>query len=233
MILALDLPSARAALSFLDRVEMNTSPELCPIWVKVGLELFLAEGPSLLRALRGKNLKVFLDLKLHDIPNTVAAAVRAVLPLEPELLTVHAAGGPAMLEAAAEAAAGSPTRLLAVTVLTSMDAGQLRAIGVAGTPESQVERLASLAIHCGIDGLVCSSQEAAMLRARHAQVHLVTPGIRPAGAPQGDQQRIGTPAAALHAGANQLVIGRPITAAADPGAAYRAILAEIASALDA
>ena len=218
-------------MGFLAHLDGQVPAELSPIWVKVGLELYLAEGPSLIRTLRSSGLKVFLDLKLYDIPHTVSAAIRAVLPLEPDLLTVHASGGPAMLAAATAAAEGSPTRLLAVTVLTSMDAAQMQQTGIAGAPEAQVERLAALASGCGIDGLVCSPREAASLRARLPHALLVTPGVRPAGAAQDDQQRTSTPAAALLAGANQIVVGRPITAAADPGAAYRALLAEIASTL--
>ena len=218
-------------MGFLAHLDGQVPAELSPIWVKVGLELYLAEGPSLIRTLRSSGLKVFLDLKLYDIPHTVSAAIRAVLPLKPDLLTVHASGGPAMLAAATAAAEGSPTRLLAVTVLTSMDAAQMQQTGIAGAPEAQVERLAALASGCGIDGLVCSPREAASLRARLPHALLVTPGVRPAGAAQDDQQRTSTPAAALLAGANQIVVGRPITAAADPGAAYRALLAEIASTL--
>ncbi len=154
-----------------------------------------------------------------------------MLPLGPALLTVHAAGGPAMLAAAAEAAAGSPTRLLAVTVLTSMNAPQLQAIGVKDAPAQQVERLAAMASRSGIDGLVCSPLEASLLRALLPNAHLVTPGVRPAGAEQGDQQRVSTPADAIRGGASQLVVGRPITQAADPADACMSILQEIAAAL--
>ena len=199
--------------------------------MKVGLELFLAAGPPLVARLRDDGYQVFLDLKFHDIPNTVAGAIRSVLPLEPALLTVHASGGPAMLRSAAEAAARSKTRLLAVTVLTSMDARELSAVGVADPPAVQVERLAIEAHACGIDGLVCSAQEAAALKQLLPMIHLVTPGIRPVGAAAGDQQRVSTPVQALRLGAAQLVVGRPITAAADPAQAYLSILAEIAEAL--
>ncbi len=226
LILALDFPSAQACFVFLDRFEVLPS-ETRPLWVKVGLELFLSEGPSAVARLRERGLHVFLDLKLHDIPNTVAGAIRAVLPLAPALLTVHAGGGAAMLRAAADAVAASHTRLLAVTVLTSMDSPALEGVGIAGGPMAQVERLARLAAGNGIDGLVCSPREAARLRAILPNVHLVTPGVRPAGAAAGDQQRTATPFAALAAGAGQLVMGRPITASADPVAAYLAILAEI------
>ncbi len=233
VIVALDFPSAQPALGFL--ANLNASCPVPPRWVKVGLELFLAEGPALVRQLREKQYSVFLDLKLHDIPNTVAAAVRAASALDADLLTIHAAGGPAMLAAAADCAAATNTigrapRLLAVTVLTSMDQAQLAAIGVDGSPAQQVLRLARQAREAGIGGLVASPLEASALRhALGPETHLVTPGIRPAGeAAQDDQQRIATPAAALAAGANQLVIGRPVTRALNPVAAWDAILHEIA-----
>ncbi len=200
------------------------------MWVKVGLELFLAEGASLPRRLQEQGYSVFLDLKLHDIPNTVAGAIRAVLPLEPALLTVHASGGPAMLRAAADAVHGTGTKLLAVTVLTSMDQEQLAATGVADTALEQVKRLAGLSAECGVTGLVCSPLEAGALRAMLPEAHLVTPGIRPSGVEVGNQQRIAMPVEALRAGANQLVVGRPITAAENPGLVYRRILHEIAQA---
>jgi orotidine-5'-phosphate decarboxylase len=230
LILALDFPSAALSLEFLEDLRQRcTEP---PLWVKVGLELFLAEGSRLVDTLRGQGYSVFLDLKLHDIPNTVGAAVRALGALDVDLLTVHAAGGPAMLRAAAEAAAGlaRPPRLLAVTVLTSMDERELTAIGVACAPREQVLRLAGQAWQAGIRGLVASPLEAGMLRGElGAGLHLVTPGIRPAdGHGLDDQQRVATAAAALRSGASQLVVGRPITRAVDPGAAYKALLAEIA-----
>ena len=194
--------------------------------------MFLAAGPSLIEQLAEQGYKVFLDLKLHDIPNTVAGAIRSVLPLAPALLTIHAVGGPAMLKAAAEAAAGSQTRLLAVTVLTSMDAQQLAATGVPDTPERQVERLATMADSSGIDGLVCSPLEASRLRALLPTAHLVTPGVRPSGADHGDQQRVSTPGDAIRSGASQLVVGRPLTRASDPAGAYMSLLQEIAAALE-
>jgi orotidine-5'-phosphate decarboxylase len=231
LILALDFPSAARSMAFLEDLRQRCAEP--PVWVKVGLELFLAEGAALVDQLHDQGHSVFLDLKLHDIPNTVASAIRSVARLEVELLTVHATGGPAMLRAASEAAAESqrPPRLLAVTVLTSMDAVQLAAIGVASAPGEQVLRLAGQAWQSGIRGLVASPLEAAMLRGEFGpDLHLVTPGIRPAesGAAD-DQQRVATPAAALRAGASQLVIGRPITRAIDPASAYQAILAEIRS----
>ena len=198
--------------------------------VKVGLQFYLAHGAAGVQRLGA--VGVFLDLKLHDIPNTVAGAVQAVLPLVPRMLTLHAAGGAAMLEAArraAEAAGAQRPLLLAVTVLTSLDAEALHATGVAGGPRQQVLRLARLALDSGADGLVCSAQEVAMLRDALGQaIPLVVPGIRPAGTDSGDQARTMTPREAAEAGADWLVVGRPITGAADPAAAAAAIAAELA-----
>jgi orotidine-5'-phosphate decarboxylase len=226
LIVALDYPSAPPALALADRLQ-----GLCR-WFKVGLELFVAEGPSIVRELRHRDFSVFLDLKLHDIPNTVAGAVRSVAAIGAEFLTVHAAGGPAMLEAAAEAASSVPNapQLLAVTVLTSMDQLELAAIGIEHSPENQVLRLANTASAAGINGFVASAEEAASLRHRFPAAALVIPGIRPAGSAIADQKRIASPAAALAAGASFLVIGRPITQAPDPAAATRAILEEMRSA---
>ncbi len=196
--------------------------------VKVGLELFLAHGAASVRTLARP---MFLDLKLHDIPNTVTGAMRAVLPLAPAMLTLHAAGGAAMMAAARRAldADGAATQLLAVTVLTSLDAEALHATGVAGGPRQQVLRLARLALSAGAHGLVCSPHEVAMLRdALGTTPVLVVPGIRPAGSPAGDQARTMTPRAAMEAGADWIVVGRPITSAADPAAAAAAIALEIA-----
>lgn len=194
--------------------------------VKLGLEFFSANGPEGVReAARGIDL--FLDLKLHDIPNTVAGAVKAALALDPLLLTIHCAGGPAMLRAAVEARGARRTKLLGVTVLTSLDDGDLVATGQGGPVAEQVRRLAVLAKESGLDGVVCSPQEVAMLRqACGPGFLLVVPGIRPAGSTASDQKRIQTPRAAIEAGADYLVIGRPITEASDPAAAARAILAE-------
>ena len=233
LIVALDFPSAARCFSFLGRLEHEVPPEARLRWVKVGLELYLAEGPALVRELRARKYQVFLDLKLHDIPNTAAGAVRSVLPLEAALLTVHAGGGPAMLRAAAEAASGSGTRMLAVTVLTSMDARELASVGVPADPAHQVARLGQMAAECGISGVVCSASEAAELRALLPGAHLVTPGIRPSGAAADDQQRVSTPAEALRNGANQIVVGRPITGAENPARAYLAMLNELAGARDA
>jgi orotidine-5'-phosphate decarboxylase len=224
LIVALDFASAAQAFELVSSLEGSVR------WFKVGLELYLAAGAKVVTELKGLGYSVFLDLKLHDIPNTVAGAVRSVSALGADLLTVHAAGGPAMLRAAAEAASSivDAPQLIAVTVLTSMDAGELAAIGIAAPPAEQVLRLASLAIASGCAGLVCSPQEVHSLRdTLPPETLLVTPGIRPAGAAASDQRRIATPAAALHAGANFLVIGRPIYAAAEPRAAAAAILLEM------
>lgn len=225
IIVALDLPDAAAALALAGRLD----PGRCR--VKVGLELYTAAGPQVLGRLAERGFEVFLDLKLHDIPNTVAGAARAAAAHGCWMLTVHAAGGPAMLAAAAEALAGRDRRprLVAVTVLTSLDEVALEAIGVPLTPGAWARRLASLAVAAGVDGLVCSPHEAAALRAAHGpEVTLVTPGVRPAGGAAGDQRRVATPAQALAAGSDYLVIGRPITAAPDPAAALAAIERELA-----
>src|SRR5579862_1405198 len=196
--------------------------------VKLGLEFFAAHGPAGIRQVAGGDANLFLDLKLHDIPNTVAGAVRAALALDPMLLTLHATGGAAMLRAAVEARGAHRTKLLAVTVLTSLDASDLAATGQSGPVDVQVQRLALLAKAAGVDGAVCSPQEVAMLRqACGPDFLLVVPGIRPAGAAIGDQKRVQTPRAAIEAGADYLVIGRPITEANDPAGAARAILAEL------
>ncbi len=229
LILALDFPSAPLALDFLTHLQTALPSEARLQWVKVGLELFLAAGPDFVKELHKLGYKVFLDLKFYDIPNTVAGAIRSAVALGPALLTVHASGGPAMLAAAAQAARGSQTKLLAVTMLTSMDAQELIAAGVVRSPTEQVLALAQLAASAGFEGLVCSAQEAANLRILLPGMHLVTPGIRPAGTATGDQQRTGTPAQAVAAGVNQLVIGRPITEAIDPASAYMAILTEMKS----
>jgi orotidine-5'-phosphate decarboxylase len=195
--------------------------------IKLGLEFFTANGPKGVRAIGER--PIFLDLKLHDIPNTVAGAVRAILPLAPRMLTLHAAGGAAMIAAARDAAeAAGPSRpmLLGVTVLTSLDAAALAATGVADAPARQVVRLGRLAIAAGADGLVCSAHEVAALRAELGPgVALVVPGIRPAGSAAGDQARTMTPRAAMEAGADWIVVGRPITGAADPAHAAATLFA--------
>ena len=228
LIVALDVPTADAALALADQLE-----DQCQ-WFKVGLELYVAAGPAIVEKLAGRGHSIFLDLKLHDIPNTVASAVRATASLGAGMLTIHAAGGPAMLAAARDAAFSmdAPPQLLAVTVLTSMDQSQLTAIGVARSPQEQVALLARLGLAAGIGGFVCSPQEVAAVRAMTGPDGvLVTPGIRPSGADKGDQHRIATPTYALDQGASYLVVGRPITQAADPALAAEAILLEIAEAL--
>jgi orotidine-5'-phosphate decarboxylase len=227
LIVALDFPSAAPARAFLAQLDGSCR------WLKVGMELYYADGNAFVQELRHLGYEVFLDLKLHDIPNTVAGAVRSATQASASLLTLHAAGGEAMMAAAVEAALipGSP-RLLAVTVLTSMDAAQLAGIGINVSPADQVMRLAKLAWASGIRGMVCSAEEVEALRAELGDAaELVVPGIRPAGAAIGDQKRIATPADAIRRGASRLVVGRPITQADDPNAAAAAILAEIAAAL--
>lgn len=225
IIVALDYPDAGRALAAADRLDK----ELCR--VKVGKELFTRAGPALVERLVGQGFDVFLDLKFHDIPNTVAAACTAAAELGVWMLNVHAQGGRRMLGAARESVERFTPRprLIAVTVLTSLDDGDLREIGFQDGTEQLVERLAALTADAGLDGVVCSPREAASLRRRHgAGFLLVTPGIRPGGSAQDDQQRVMTPSEAVRNGSDYLVIGRPITGAADPVAALRAIQAEIA-----
>lgn len=224
LIVALDFPSAAAALRHADELRGEC------LWFKVGLELFIAAGPAIVATLRDRGLRVFLDLKLYDIPNTVASAVRATAGCGASLLSLHASGGPAMLRAAADAAACTPDspRLLAVTVLTSMDAAQLRSVGISDGAGEQVSMLAQMARAEGVADFVCSAHEAPGLRRLLGPKSLlVVPGIRPAGSLPDDQQRIATPATALADGASLLVVGRPITQSPDPRAAARAILAEM------
>lgn len=223
LIVALDTADANQARVWAEAVAPSAG------LLKVGLEFFLANGAEGFKAIAGA--PIFLDLKLHDIPNTVAGGVRAVLPLRPRMLTIHASGGSAMIRAAHQAAGVAATdrpMILAVTVLTSLDQTDLVAVGVAATPAEQVMRLARLAIEAGADGLVCSPLEVAMLRqALGPAVKLVVPGIRPEGAASGDQARTMTPAAAIAAGADWIVVGRPITGARDPGMAAADIAADI------
>lgn len=228
LIVALDLPDARSVRQFLPRMEGQCK------WLKVGLELFIAAGPSMVAELTGSGYSVFLDLKLHDIPNTVASAVKSASSLGASLLTLHAGGGPQMLHSALEAATSMPQAptLLAVTVLTSMNAQQLHATGVTQQPSEQVETLARMGLAVGMRGFVCSAEETTRLRSIcGAETTLVVPGIRPAGAALGDQQRVATPADALQRGASFLVVGRPIVQAVDPAAATAAILAEMTAAM--
>ena len=196
--------------------------------VKLGLEFFVAHGPAGIKEAAAGQPNLFLDLKLHDIPNTVAGAVKSALPLDPLLMTIHCTGGPAMMKAAAEARGNARTKILGVTILTSLDDSDLTATGQNGPVATQVVRLAKLAQASGIDGVVCSPQEVALIReACGPKFLLVVPGIRPAGAAIGDQKRVQTPRSAVEAGADYLVIGRPITEAPDPAAAAKAILAEL------
>lgn len=220
IFVALDYPSAAAAWPLIDQLD----PQSCGL--KVGKELFTRGGPEFVRALVARGFKVFLDLKFHDIPNTVAAAVRAAAELGVWMVNVHASGGTRMLAAAREALADLPQRpyLIAVTVLTSMEQSDLAELGVNGSVREQVERLALLAKDQGLDGVVCSAQEATRIKQLcGADFMLVTPGIRPAGSDADDQRRVMTPAAAAALGIDVLVIGRPITQAADPAAVLRQI----------
>lgn len=222
LIVALDTPDLATACGWAQAVSPYAGA------LKLGLEFFLAHGRAGYAALAGA--PIFLDLKLHDIPNTVAGAVRSVLPLHPLMLTVHASGGPAMIQAAKAAASDSaqPPMVLAVTVLTSLDQAALRAIGIDRTARDQVLHLARMAVENGADGLVCSPLEVAAIRdALGPSVRLVVPGIRPQGADQGDQARTMTPLEAVRAGADWIVVGRPITASPSPAAMAAAIAAEI------
>ena len=221
VIVALDFPHQDQALALADRLD----PAHCRL--KVGKELFTREGPAMVTSLQQRGFEVFLDLKFHDIPNTVAKACAAAADLGVWMLNVHASGGRRMMEAAREAViqAGSNTRLIAVTVLTSMEREDLAEVGLDLEPLEQVQRLAALARDCGLQGVVCSAREATPLRqALGNGFQLVTPGIRPEGAQAGDQRRVMTPAQARDAGVDYLVIGRPIVQAADPGAALQAVL---------
>ncbi|HVI90008.1 MAG TPA: orotidine-5'-phosphate decarboxylase [Dongiaceae bacterium] len=228
---ALDMTATRDALALAERLRGAVGG------IKLGLEFYMANGAAGVAQLAELGLPVFLDLKFHDIPNTVAGAIRAVAPLKPFITNVHAGGGRAMMVAARVAAQESAAKLgvpapklIAVTVLTSLNAGDLAEVGQPSDTLDQVRRLAALTQECGLDGVVCSPQEIAVLRRDlGADFLLVTPGIRPAWATTGDQKRIMTPAEAVAAGASYLVIGRPITGDADPAAAARRIQAEIAA----
>ncbi len=224
IIVALDFADATQALKLAQRLD----PERCR--VKVGKELFTRAGPALVEKLTAGGFAVFLDLKFHDIPNTVAEACADAADLGCWMINVHAGGGTAMMTAARESLERRPRRplLVAVTVLTSLTAADLAAIGMAGTPAEAVSRLAALAFQAGLDGVVCSAQEVAALRRElPREFLLVTPGIRPVGGDAADQARVATPVQALRAGADYLVVGRPITRAADPLQALAAIEREI------
>lgn len=227
IIIALDFPSQNPALTLADQLD----PDKCRL--KVGKELFTRSGPELVKSLQGRGFDVFLDLKFHDIPNTTAAAVAAAADLGVWMVNVHASGGEKMMLACRERleqfGVDKPL-LIAVTVLTSMSGEDLAGIGITDSAEAHVSRLATLTRNCGLDGVVCSAQEAPRLKAEQgADFKLITPGIRPLTADKGDQQRIMTPTDALKAGADYLVIGRPITQAPDPLAALEAIYVEVVS----
>ncbi|MAB52703.1 orotidine-5'-phosphate decarboxylase [Marinobacter salarius] len=225
IIVALDFPSDQPALALVDQLD----PAKCRL--KVGKELFTRSGPALVRDLQSRGFDVFLDLKFHDIPNTTSAAVAAAADLGVWMVNVHASGGEKMMTACRdrlESFGKDRPLLIAVTVLTSMGPEDLAGIGITDSPEAQVSRLATLTRNCGLDGVVCSAQEAPALKAEQGKdFKLVTPGIRPLSADKGDQQRIMTPTDALKAGSDYLVIGRPITQAADPLAALEAIHSEV------
>lgn len=224
VIVALDYPSGEAALALVDRLD----PARCRL--KVGKELFVRSGPALVETLVARGFAVFLDLKFHDIPNTVAQACRAAADLGVWMVNVHALGGRRMMAAAREALESGPSRprLIAVTILTSMGADDLAEVGLHGEPVDNVSRLAALAADAGLDGVVCSPREVpALRRERSEDFLLVTPGIRPAWSAADDQRRITTPAQAIADGSSYLVIGRPITAAEDPMAALARIDQEL------
>lgn len=229
LVVALDVPTADEALSLAAKLKGRVG------MLKVGLELFCAEGPAFVREIQ-KQAPVFLDLKLHDIPTTVSRALEALLPLDPRLINIHAQGGPAMMEAAAEAVArhrarGGRTELLAVTVLTSLDREAMARLGLTSEPADMAIHLARLAQASGCQGVVCSAQEVGAVRDACGEAFFrLTPGIRPAGASTQDQARVVTPRQALDNGSTWLVVGRPITRAEDPAAAADAILAEMAGA---
>lgn len=226
IIVALDVPDARAADKLLNALGDSVT------WIKIGLQLFTAEGPSLVRDIRNRGYKVFLDLKFHDIPNTAFGAVRSAVDLGVDMTTIHLFGGQPMIGTTVEAAKGSPLLVLGVSVLTSFNQEQLTGIGVSNEVGDQVLQLVQLGYDVGLRGVVCSPHEIARLRKQFGDdLTIVTPGVRPAGSDKGDQQRVMTPSEAIKEGASYLVIGRPITGAADPAAAARKITEEIAAAL--
>jgi orotidine-5'-phosphate decarboxylase len=220
IFVAIDTPDLERAKAIATRVRNHVGG------IKLGLEFFCANGRHGVREMAELHLPIFLDLKFHDIPNTVGKAIQALRPLEPAVLTVHAAGGRAMMEDA-KAAAPSGTRVVAVTVLTSLDGSDLDSIGLDSDPHAQVQRLTALAREAGLDGVVCSGNEVAAARKSWPEGFFVVPGVRLAGGPAGDQKRVMTPRKALDAGASILVVGRPITQAEDPDLAARAIEATL------
>jgi orotidine-5'-phosphate decarboxylase len=225
LIVALDVPNAVVAQNVVQKLGESV------FFYKVGLQLFTAEGPTLVRELVASGRKVFLDLKLHDIPNTVAKAVAAAIELGVSMLTVHGSGGSAMLKAAV-AAADRRLSILAVTVLTSLTDGDLQETGFASGTLDQALRIATLARSCGCDAVVASPREVAALRKFLGEgFGIVVPGVRPEGSERNDQERVSTPAQAIAAGASHLVVGRPITGSADPAKAANAILDEMAAAI--
>lgn len=218
--LALDVPQLEPAKALVEKVKAHVGG------VKLGLEFFCGHGAHGVHEIAHCGLPIFLDLKFHDIPNTVAAAMQAIHVYEPAIVTVHASGGRAMMEDA-KAAAAAGTKVVAVTMLTSLDANDLTSTGVYGSAETQVMRLAELAHAAGLDGIVCSGQEVGMVKKAWRDGYFVVPGLRPAGNGTGDQKRVVTPRAARDNGASVLVIGRPISRAEDPAAAARAIEATL------
>jgi orotidine-5'-phosphate decarboxylase len=220
IFVAIDTPDLERAKAVAGRVRNHVGG------IKLGLEFFCANGLHGVREMAELHLPIFLDLKLHDIPNTVGKAIQALRPLEPAVLTVHAAGGRAMMEDA-KAAAPAGTKVVAVTVLTSLDGEDLVSTGVAADPHAQVERLTALAREAGLDGVVCSGNEVAAAKTLWPDGFFVVPGVRPADSHAGDQKRVMTPRKALDAGASILVVGRPITQAEDPDLAARAIEATL------
>lgn len=228
LIVALDVPDATAARKLVAELGEAVS------FYKVGFQLYVAEGPAMVRELKSQGKKVFLDLKVHEIPNTAREAVASAARLGVDMVTVHASGGTKMLAAAAEAArsAEKPPIVLAVTVPTSMDEADLREVGVARSPKEQVVLLARVAVAAGCTGIVCSPEEAGDLRkALGPEIAIVTPGVRPAGSEKGDQSRVATPAEAIRAGASHIVVGRPISHAKEPRTTAEAIVQEIDAAL--
>jgi orotidine-5'-phosphate decarboxylase len=225
IIIALDVPDTDGALRLIDSIADHGEP---PALCKIGLELFTAEGPSVVKAVKARGCEIFLDLKIHDIPNTVAHAIRSAAGLGVAMTTIHAVGGSVMMEAAAKAAEKMELLILAVTVLTSMDSDQLSSTGINVEPKEQVLRLARLAAMAGIGGIVCSPLEISAIRESFDEkLRIVTPGVRPIWAAAGDQKRVMTPAEAVAAGSDWLVIGRPITASENPKEAYAKVVAEL------
>jgi orotidine-5'-phosphate decarboxylase len=220
IFVAIDTPDLERAKAIASRVHNHVGG------LKLGLEFFSANGRAGVREMAALGLPIFLDLKFHDIPNTVAKAVQALRPLDPAILTVHAAGGRAMMEDA-KAAAPNGTKVVAVTVLTSLDSSDLRSIGLAADPHHQVERLTALARDAGLDGVVCSGNEVAAAKEIWPDGFFVVPGVRPSNGDIGDQKRVMTPREAIDNGASIIVIGRPITLAEDPDQAARAIEATL------